>query len=48
MFGFSANTAAPAIAAALDRVIINTIAPMLPAAIANAAIEIATPDAPVR
>ena len=47
-FGFSANTAAPAAAAVADPVSDSTIQLMAPAAIAKAAIEIATPDAPVR
>jgi hypothetical protein len=44
----SANTAAAAAVAPADPVSAMTIQPMAPVAIAKAAIEIATPDAPVR
>ena len=45
-FGFSANTAAPATAAAGESVSSRTIHAIAPTATANAAIEIATADAP--
>ncbi len=48
MFGLSAKTAAAAMAAADDPVSDTTIQPMAAAATANAMIEIATADAPVR
>src|SRR6266851_5840326 len=47
-FGFSAYAAAAANAAAGDSVIAITSQAIPPAATANAAIEMATPDAPVR
>src|SRR5262245_39547538 len=48
MFGFNANTAAAATAAAADSVSVSTIDATEPVAIANARIDIATADAPVR
>ena len=47
-FGFSANTATPAMLAAGDPVSSSTIHEIAPTATANAVIEIATADAPER